>query len=79
MFPPMDLEEFRISVGETYLKLAARWGSSSASQARRYAQGEQWPREDRLEEILRTCPGVDMHAMHKRRMAWCRANRHAPF
>lgn len=79
IFLPMDLEAFRKSTGRTWQQLSDLIGAKSAAQARRYALGEQWPREDRLAQILERCGGeVDMFAMHRRRIAWCRAKRSRP-
>jgi len=72
----MDLEQFRISRRLTWQQLSDLTGAKSASQARRYALGEQWPREDRLQQIIDACEGlVDVLSMHRRRMDWCRRHR----
>lgn len=70
----MDLEEWRKSNGLLYRDLASLIGATEPGHARRYALGESWPRADRLEVILKQCPGVDLFAMHQRRLAWVRAH-----
>lgn len=69
-----DLETFRKQQGLTYVQLAALIGASSAGAARAYALGVTWPREARMDEILRRAEGVDLHAMYERRRAWLRDN-----
>lgn len=71
----MDLEDWRKSNGLRYLDLAALIGAAEPGHARRYALGESWPREDRLDVILTKCPGVDLFSMHQRRLAWVRENK----
>lgn len=74
----MDLDEFRKTRGLNWQQLSDLIGAKSAAQARRYALGEQWPRADRLEQIIERCEGeVDTFSMHRRRVAWCKHNRRA--
>ena len=74
----MDLEDWRKSKGLAYRDLAELIGEQNPTHARRYALGENWPREERLAVILARCDGVDLFAMHQRRLAWVRANRRPP-
>lgn len=70
----IDLEEWRQRQGLTYAKLAETIGVPSASQARRYALGEEMLQDERLEHVLAVSKGeVDLYALHRRRLAWRRS------
>jgi transcriptional regulator with XRE-family HTH domain len=71
----VDLETWRIREGLTYEALADAIGLPSTVTARRYAIGERWPEAEVIERIARATDGaVGVLAMHRRRLAWCRAN-----
>lgn len=71
----LDLETWRVREGLTYEALADAIGVLGAATARRYALGERWPDAEVIERISRATEGaVGVLAMHRRRLAWCRAN-----
>ncbi len=70
----MDLEAWRKSQGLVYRDVAELIGASSPGKARQYALGGSWPREDQLARILDRCSGIDLFAMHQRRLEWVRQN-----
>jgi transcriptional regulator with XRE-family HTH domain len=71
----VDLETWRVREGLTYEALADVVGLPSTVTARRYALGERWPDAEVVERITRATDGaVGVLAMHRRRLAWCRAN-----
>lgn len=76
MLPSMgfDLDQYRTTHGLTLEQLGELIEVGSESQVRRYCIGEVMPRDEVLERILRL-DGVDLYALHQRRMAWLRANR----
>ena len=71
----VDLETWRVREGLTYEALAELVCLPSTVTARRYALGERWPDAEVIERITRATDGaVGVLAMHRRRLAWCRAN-----
>lgn len=71
----IDLEEFRRSRNLTFEQLGNLIGGLTPSTTQRYAIGQEWPRTERLQQIIDATGGeVDIYAMHRRRLAYMRSN-----